>query len=134
MNQVLDELEFEKKRGEQISQFRKTYNSEYWWESPVEELNMSQLDQLKASLVYLRKDVTKHTEHTMANSLNAANLVNPYQFANPSLFPNPPHKPFAGSSSNGAFPGYVGSNIDNHGFDPNINHKGFENSGYGRDF
>ncbi|ESR35971.1 hypothetical protein CICLE_v10030142mg [Citrus x clementina] len=91
---VLNQLEIEKKRGEELNQMRKASQAQCWWEAPIEELNLPQLEQLKMSLEELKKNVGKQAEKMLIQSSN------PPQF-------------FAGSSSNAG-----GMNLP---FDPNNN-------------
>lgn len=73
---------------------RKASQAQCWWEAPIEELNLPQLEQLKMSLEELKKNVGKQAEKMLIQSSN------PPQF-------------FAGSSSNAG-----GMNLP---FDPNNN-------------
>ncbi|KAL5772378.1 hypothetical protein ACOSQ2_012302 [Xanthoceras sorbifolium] len=47
MDQVLNQLEAEKKRAEELTQMRKATQRQCWWEAPFDELNRPQLEQLK---------------------------------------------------------------------------------------
>lgn len=63
--QVLSELEEEKKRGEELIQMRKASQGHCWWRNPIEELSLPQLEQLKAALEELKKNVAKQAERVM---------------------------------------------------------------------
>ncbi|KAL5772380.1 hypothetical protein ACOSQ2_012304 [Xanthoceras sorbifolium] len=44
MDQVLNQLEAEKKRGEELTQMRKASQRQCWWEAPIDELNQPSLN------------------------------------------------------------------------------------------
>ncbi|KAK1566818.1 hypothetical protein Q3G72_004590 [Acer saccharum] len=68
LTQVLNQLEAEKKRGEELTQMRKASQRQCWWQAPIEELNQSQLEHLKVSLEELKKNVGKQAEKLMIQS------------------------------------------------------------------
>ncbi|XP_009624642.1 agamous-like MADS-box protein AGL62 [Nicotiana tabacum] len=72
LTQILAELEIEKKRGESLDQMRETSQSQYWWEAPISQLGLHELEQLKESMEVLKKNVTnqasKFMVETTANS------------------------------------------------------------------
>ncbi|KAH7575450.1 hypothetical protein ACOSP7_004928 [Xanthoceras sorbifolium] len=98
LTQVLNQLEVEKKRGEELTQIRKASQRQCWWEAPVDELSQPQLEQLKLSLEELKKNVGKQAEKLMVQS------AAPTQF-------------FPGSSSSG---GIIQFDPKNTGFSPNM--------------
>ncbi|CAA7032968.1 unnamed protein product [Microthlaspi erraticum] len=60
LTQTLSELEEEKKKGQAMEEMRKANESRSlinWWERPVEEMNMTQLQEMKSALEELRKTV-----------------------------------------------------------------------------
>ncbi|CAK7330263.1 unnamed protein product [Dovyalis caffra] len=69
LTQVLNQLEMERKRGEDLNQLRKAGQTLCWWEAPIEELTLPQLEQLKASLEELKKNVTKEDARTFVLSV-----------------------------------------------------------------
>ncbi|XP_010558896.1 PREDICTED: agamous-like MADS-box protein AGL62 [Tarenaya hassleriana] len=84
LSQVLDQLEIEKKRGQQLSRIRESNrNPANWWESPPEELDLEQLTQLKQALDDLKKTVACH----------ASELIHP-------TAPPPPANFYVGNHSN----------------------------------
>lgn len=115
---MLNQLEVEKKRGEELNQMRKASQAQCWWEAPIEELNLPQLEQLKMSLEELKKSVGKQAEKILIQNSN------------------PPPQFFPGSSSNGG----INLPFDHHaknntGFNPNIMPHGYNNNpGFGRGF
>ncbi|KAG5625297.1 hypothetical protein H5410_010515 [Solanum commersonii] len=108
LTQILGEVEIEKKRGESLDQMRKTSQSQYWWEAPISQLDLQELEQLKDSMEVLKKNVTNQANKFMVN-----------ETANPSFF---------GVNGNGIFDNYdikpprnmvASNNLHNHnlGFD-----------------
>ncbi|EOA28688.1 hypothetical protein CARUB_v10024914mg [Capsella rubella] len=60
LTQVLSEVEEEKKKGQAMEEIRKASvrrSATNWWEKPVEEMNMFQLQEMKNALEELRKTV-----------------------------------------------------------------------------
>ncbi|GAV71799.1 SRF-TF domain-containing protein, partial [Cephalotus follicularis] len=108
LTQVLNQLEAENRRGEELNQLRKANQAQCWWQAPVEELTMPQLVQLKASLDDLKKNVAKQVDRLLIQSSN------PPQF-------------FPGSSSSGNPPFEPKNNV---GFNPNMVPHGYH-PGYG---
>ncbi|XP_049385635.1 agamous-like MADS-box protein AGL62 [Solanum stenotomum] len=86
LTQILGEVEIEKKRGESLDQMRKTSQSQYWWEAPISQLDLQELEQLKDSMEVLKKNVTNQANKFMVN-----------ETANPSFF---------GVNGNGIFDNY----------------------------
>ncbi|KAK6945927.1 hypothetical protein RJ641_013471, partial [Dillenia turbinata] len=72
LTQILNQLEAEKKRGEALEEARKAGQGERWWEGPIEELRVEQLEQLHASLQELRKNVGKQAEKLLIESISAS--------------------------------------------------------------
>ncbi|CAK7330265.1 unnamed protein product [Dovyalis caffra] len=85
LTQVLNQIEMEKRRGEELNQMKKAGQSQCWWQAPIEELKSPQIEQLKVSLEDLKKNVTKQAEKLLIESSA------PPQF-------------FASSSGGGIFP------------------------------
>lgn len=72
-------LEVEKKRGEELDRMRKASQSRNWWEKPIQELNLAQLQQLRASLQDLKQDVTRHAKQILIQN----SAPQPFIAANP---------------------------------------------------
>ncbi|CDO97319.1 unnamed protein product [Coffea canephora] len=72
LTQILGELEVEKKRGEAFDLMRKASQNHYWWESPVNELGLHELEQLRDSLENMKNNVTSHASKVAAE----ANYIN----------------------------------------------------------
>lgn len=112
LTQVMNQLEVEKKRGDELNQMKKASQAHCWWEGPFEGMETSQLEQLKNSLEDLKKNVAKQADRVLIQN------TNPSQF-------------FVGSSSHqGAIPN-MGFN-GNHVMPPHLSHAW--NPGYGRFF
>ncbi|KAK6159183.1 hypothetical protein DH2020_006497 [Rehmannia glutinosa] len=65
LGQILNELEMERKRGENLDNMRKTNQSHYWWEAPVSKLGLDELEQLKDAMEELKKNVTHQATKIM---------------------------------------------------------------------
>ncbi|CAH2061162.1 unnamed protein product [Thlaspi arvense] len=64
LTQIISEVEEEKKRAQALDEMRKTNarrSVTNWWEGPVEEMNMVQLQEMKSALEELRKTVVPET-------------------------------------------------------------------------
>lgn len=68
---MLNELEVEKKRSETLDEMRKTSQSQFWWEAPIEDLNLHELQQLKDSMEELNKSVSLHANKILAENSNS---------------------------------------------------------------
>ncbi|CAI9273384.1 unnamed protein product [Lactuca saligna] len=53
-----NELEAEKKRRETLDEMRKASQNQFWWEAPIEDLNLHELEQLKDSMEELKKTIS----------------------------------------------------------------------------
>ncbi|KAK9286550.1 hypothetical protein L1049_014949 [Liquidambar formosana] len=107
LTQVLNQLEAEKKRGELINQVKKASQTQCWWETPIEELGLQQLELLKAALKELKQNIAKQANKLMIEASNPA--------------------PFLGVNSN--IGGVIGFENNGTGFNPNG-----QNFGYGHGF
>ncbi|MFS8012416.1 putative transcription factor MADS-type1 family [Helianthus anomalus] len=68
---ILNELEAEKKRSETLDEMRKASQSQFWWEAPIENLNMHELEQLKNSMEELKKTLTIQANRLFAENSNS---------------------------------------------------------------
>ncbi|KAI3410673.1 MADS-box domain-containing protein [Psidium guajava] len=71
LTEVLGQLEMEKKRGEELKKAMRANQHKHWWEKPVDELSVAELEQMKVSLFDLRKKVGKETEQVVIQATNA---------------------------------------------------------------
>ncbi|CAL5401514.1 unnamed protein product [Camellia sinensis] len=70
LTEALDMLEAEKKRGEELNKMRKASRDNCWWEAPVSELGLQQLEQLKVAMEDLKKNVAKQSEKIQMEESN----------------------------------------------------------------
>ncbi|KAL2324306.1 hypothetical protein Fmac_023364 [Flemingia macrophylla] len=77
LTQLLSQLEMEKKRGEDLEQERKTRQRQLWWESPVDELGLHELAQLKLSIEDLKNNIHKHATKFMLDSSSSSSSSSP---------------------------------------------------------
>ncbi|KAL7199053.1 hypothetical protein ACSBR2_021356 [Camellia fascicularis] len=70
LTEALDMLEAEEKRGEELNKMRKASGDRCWWEAPVSELGLQQLEQLKVAMEDLKKNVAKQSEKIQMEELN----------------------------------------------------------------
>ncbi|EEF31667.1 mads box protein, putative [Ricinus communis] len=65
---ALNQLEAEKKRGEALNRMRKSSQSMCWWEAPVDELGLQELEQLRYALEDLKKNVAKEIDRVLGTT------------------------------------------------------------------
>ncbi|KAL8028010.1 hypothetical protein ABFX02_14G133600 [Erythranthe guttata] len=65
LGQVTYELDLERKRGENLDSMRKTNETHYWWEAPVEKLGLEELEQLKTAMEDLKENVSQQLTKMM---------------------------------------------------------------------
>ncbi|KAK6945923.1 Transcription factor, MADS-box [Dillenia turbinata] len=70
LQHMLNQSEMEKKRGEELENAMRASQMQNWWEAPVEELSLEQLQILKTALDSLEQDVEKATQVQMAKAMN----------------------------------------------------------------
>ncbi|ONH92149.1 hypothetical protein PRUPE_8G158400 [Prunus persica] len=88
LTQVMERIEGERKRGEELTQLLKASQAECGLQGPVEELDLDTMEILRASLMQLRSKVADQAKQKLAAAKTA----------------NPPHNPnvYVGSSSSSA--------------------------------
>ena len=86
--EVLNQLEAEKKRGEILGQIRAS-QAQCWWEAPIDELSLFELQQLKESMEELKKIVVSQAELLLMegnanpstfNKVNGNPMVDDFEF------------------------------------------------------
>ncbi|XP_021897680.1 agamous-like MADS-box protein AGL62 [Carica papaya] len=97
LTQILNQLEIEKTRSEELNQTKKANENECWWMGPKEDLSLAQLQQLKASLDETKKIVAKHAENIVLHTSNT-HLPHPHL---PHHHHQPHHPFFLRNSSSG---------------------------------
>ncbi|KAL5560426.1 hypothetical protein UlMin_036637 [Ulmus minor] len=62
LTSLLSCLEAEKIKGKEFDRLRKDGASQCWWEAPIEELGLEELEQLKVSMEELKNNVTRQAQ------------------------------------------------------------------------
>ncbi|KAK7280230.1 hypothetical protein RJT34_25292 [Clitoria ternatea] len=115
LTQLFNHLEIEKKRGEELDHVRKARQRQFWWESPVDDLGLHELLQVKASIEDLKKNVEKYATKFMmeqsnnvpSSSIVAANGLGCYDaFENKSSGPGIINNNFASALPNAHYLGF----------------------------
>ncbi|KAJ4958034.1 hypothetical protein NE237_025145 [Protea cynaroides] len=76
LTEVNEELETEKKRGLMIpDELKKGKMQQFWWEEPIDKLDMNELRQVKVAMEKLRKNVMKRAEMMEAASSSSSFLA-----------------------------------------------------------
>ncbi|XP_050882187.1 agamous-like MADS-box protein AGL62 [Lathyrus oleraceus] len=57
LTELFNDLEIEQKQREEIEKMRKVRQNQFWWESPIDELALHELVQLKGSIEELKKNM-----------------------------------------------------------------------------
>ncbi|KAJ0010208.1 hypothetical protein Pint_33606 [Pistacia integerrima] len=80
LTQVLNQQEVEKKRGEFLNDTRKASRKFCWWEAPIDELELHQLEQLRTAMEELKKNVANEANRILVESNNPSpfDAVNNY--------------------------------------------------------
>ncbi|XP_010277267.1 PREDICTED: agamous-like MADS-box protein AGL61 [Nelumbo nucifera] len=86
--QVLNQLEAQKKRGEALQKSKKVNQGQVWWEAPIDDLNLHELEQLRVSMEELKKNVSKRVNELSVEAssqatatflaVNSVRMVNPF--------------------------------------------------------
>ncbi|BFG42240.1 hypothetical protein CerSpe_285140 [Prunus speciosa] len=130
---VMERIERERKRGEELTQLLKASQAECGLEGPVEELDLDKMEILRASLMELRSKVADQAKQKLAAAKTANLPHNPNLYVGSSSSSaaaqsaNPAHNNFfVGSSSSSAAAGPSGlQGLAN----PEINNVGFNFNG-----
>ncbi|RDX84424.1 Agamous-like MADS-box protein AGL62, partial [Mucuna pruriens] len=75
LTQINNQLDAERKRGEELDRLKKAAQAQLWWARPIDEMTKPQLDQYKAAMEELKKHVARLADRTILQS-----AVNPPQF------------------------------------------------------
>ncbi|KAF5734378.1 hypothetical protein HS088_TW16G00827 [Tripterygium wilfordii] len=62
LTQVVNELEAEKKRAEDLRKMRLASQAECWWEKPIEEQSVEELQRFKRALENLRENIAQEAQ------------------------------------------------------------------------
>lgn len=71
LTEMLNQLDAERKRGEELIKLRTASQGRCWWEAPVNDLGLQELKQLKAAMDELKKNVANQAEKLMVEASNA---------------------------------------------------------------
>ncbi|XP_057445072.1 agamous-like MADS-box protein AGL61 [Lotus japonicus] len=97
LTQILNQLEIEKKYGDELDQARKARQRQFWWETPIDELGLYELQHLMLSMEELKKNVGKFGSKMMLMEQSSQIVgFGPNEFA---LFENKPAPEIYASSS-----------------------------------
>lgn len=96
LTEALNQLEAEKKRGEEINKMRRESKERCWWDGPIDGLGLGQLEQLKVAMEDLKKNVGKQAEKVRAVEEGLKVPTTSFYAGGPS---------FVGSGSGGGGPG-----------------------------
>ncbi|KAJ8764745.1 hypothetical protein K2173_009138 [Erythroxylum novogranatense] len=69
LTQILNQLEVERKKGEILNQIREARERQCWWEAPVEQLQLRELQQLWNAMEELKNSVAKQANKGLVESL-----------------------------------------------------------------
>lgn len=108
LSQLMNQLESERKRGDVLEKKRIAGRKQCWWENPIEELGLQEMEQLKASMEELKKNVTRQTYQLMNEINSVANTASSNQYLvtnngvrqNVDIFERKPSDIIASSSTN----------------------------------
>ncbi|KAH7518170.1 hypothetical protein FEM48_Zijuj09G0143300 [Ziziphus jujuba var. spinosa] len=70
LSQLMNQLESKRKRGDVLEKMRKVGRKQCWWEKPIEELGLQEMEQLKASMEEQKKNVTREA-YQLTNEINS---------------------------------------------------------------
>ncbi|XP_057734713.1 agamous-like MADS-box protein AGL62 [Arachis stenosperma] len=62
LTRISNQLDVEKKRSDELSRLQKTVMTQFWWALSIENMDKTQLNQLKAALEKLKKSVMYYAE------------------------------------------------------------------------
>ncbi|OMO75281.1 Transcription factor, MADS-box [Corchorus capsularis] len=149
LTEVASQLEVERKRGEELHVMKNAGQSQWWWQSPVEELSLPQLLQLKSAMEELKKNVAKQVDKVIFQSMNSQQQFfmgspsvgmqaqqlpfetkNNIAFDHGNMIPHQEYTPVAPPPH--MMPPPPGFNPNPEGYNPNAH--GFINPGFGRGF
>ncbi|KAL5543180.1 hypothetical protein UlMin_010890 [Ulmus minor] len=95
--QVQNQLEAERKRGDDLNKMNKADKAQCWWEGPIEEMGALQLEQMKVALEDLKIRVAREREEKLRIDIT-----------NPTFNSTPPGFPWSFSQSYGMAPSETG--------------------------
>ncbi|CAA0806760.1 Agamous-like MADS-box protein AGL62 [Striga hermonthica] len=79
LGQILNELEAERKRGEELDGMRKTGQSHYWWEGPIDKLGLDELEQLRDAMEELKRNVAGQEDDDAISDSSCPSAMSSFQ-------------------------------------------------------
>lgn len=118
LTQVTNQLEAEKKRGEELKRMRQASQGQCWWEAPIEQLGLPQLEQLKLSLEGLKRNVAKQSDRLLFQTSNPppAQFYGAGSSINQSPIPLDTKIPYYAKNMNAGFSGNAMPRVYNLGY------------------
>ncbi|XP_030941715.1 agamous-like MADS-box protein AGL61 [Quercus lobata] len=68
LTQIINQVEAEKKYGEALDHMRRANQRQCWWDAPINELGLHELEQLRVSIEELKKNVAKQANKILFES------------------------------------------------------------------
>lgn len=72
---VISQSEFEKNKSEHLSEIRKAGQDNHWWEAPIENLRLPELEQLKVAMEALKKNIGEQSKRHLVEAANSMPIV-----------------------------------------------------------
>ncbi|XP_062093751.1 uncharacterized protein LOC133799739 [Humulus lupulus] len=83
LTHVVDQLDVERKRSNELNKARKARVSLHWWEAPVETLNdLAHLEHLKSAMEMLRRDTSQTADQILIQTTTNTDSLLPPNFNN----------------------------------------------------
>ncbi|KAF6175618.1 hypothetical protein GIB67_022620 [Kingdonia uniflora] len=70
---LTSQLEAAKKRGQELQKMRKESQKKHWWEKPIEDLGLSELEQLRGIMGELKTKLAVRADELLINATAQAN-------------------------------------------------------------
>ncbi|CAA3019676.1 agamous-like MADS-box AGL62 [Olea europaea subsp. europaea] len=71
LNQILNDIEVQRKRGEALENMSKNSHIQHWWEAPVNESGFYELERLRDAMEELNKNATNQANKLMFEVTNS---------------------------------------------------------------
>ncbi|KAI3793477.1 hypothetical protein L1987_36096 [Smallanthus sonchifolius] len=68
LTNMLGQLESEKDAGEELHKIRKENEEKYWWDAPIQDLGLAELEQLKMAMLELKEFAQKQAEEAFGSA------------------------------------------------------------------
>ncbi|XP_012570135.1 agamous-like MADS-box protein AGL62 [Cicer arietinum] len=100
LTQANNQLDAEKRHGDELSHLRKTTEAQFWWACPIDVMSRAQLELFKKALEELKKLVAQHADRIMiqgappqtlqffvGNASTSNNAIHPHQQQQIQMYP-----------------------------------------------